>query len=118
VAEPTFRPPAELFPFESRWFDWHGSRVHYVDDGRGRSLVLLHGNATFSFVYRAIIAELRDCFRCIALDYPGFGLSDHPLWRTPCAWAPCGPCPNGSETSLPVSERTRPADRGARGGRA
>jgi haloalkane dehalogenase len=38
-------------------------------------LLMLHGNPTWSFVYREVIGSLRDRFRCIALDYPGFGLS-------------------------------------------
>ncbi len=65
----------ELFPFESRYADIDGHRVHYVDEGRGPTLLLLHGNPTWSFVYRDVISSLRSEFRCIALDYPGFGLS-------------------------------------------
>jgi haloalkane dehalogenase len=52
-----------------------GCRVHYVDQGAGPTLLMLHGNPTYSFVYRHLIAGLKDRFRCIALDYPGFGLS-------------------------------------------
>jgi haloalkane dehalogenase len=50
-------------------------RVHYVDEGEGRPLLLLHGNPTWSFLYREIIRGLRDSYRCIAVDHPGFGLS-------------------------------------------
>lgn len=67
-----------LFPFEDRWLDVQGCRVHYVDEGSGPPLLLLHGNPTYSFLYRGIIGALRDRFRCIALDYPGFGLSSAP----------------------------------------
>lgn len=74
----TFRPVPELFPFESRWFDSSVGPVHYVDEGEGRPLLLLHGNPDWSFLYRHLIAALRGSFRCIALDYPGFGLSVHP----------------------------------------
>jgi haloalkane dehalogenase len=52
-----------------------GASVHYVDEGSGPPLLLLHGNPTWSFLYRDVIAGLRDRFRCIAPDYPGFGLS-------------------------------------------
>jgi len=38
----------------------------------------LHGNPTWSFLYRGIIIRLKRSFRCVAPDYPGFGLSDHP----------------------------------------
>lgn len=67
--------PQDLFPFESRYVDIEGSRVHYIDEGRGPTLLFLHGNPTWSFLYRNIVLELRDSFRCVALDYPGFGLS-------------------------------------------
>jgi haloalkane dehalogenase len=67
--------PDDLYPFESRYADVAGSRVHYVDEGTGPPLLLLHGNPTWSFLYRDIITGLRDRYRCIAVDYPGFGLS-------------------------------------------
>jgi len=72
------RPPwvdAELYPFESRFIELDGNSVHYVDEGSGPILLMLHGNPTWSFEYRDVIDSLRDRFRCIALDYPGFGLS-------------------------------------------
>lgn len=65
----------ELFPFESRFIDIDGHSVHYVDEGSGPTLLLLHGNPTWSFLWRDVIRALRNDFRCIALDYPGFGLS-------------------------------------------
>ena len=52
--------------------------MHYVDEGEGPPLLLLHGNPTWSFLYREMIKGLRDRFRCIAPDYPGFGLSRAP----------------------------------------
>ncbi len=52
--------------------------MHYVDEGAGPTLLLLHGNPTWSFLYRHVITGLRDRFRCVALDYPGFGLSTAP----------------------------------------
>jgi haloalkane dehalogenase len=65
----------ELFPFESRFVEVDGHVVHYVDEGSGPTLLMLHGNPTWSFLYRHLIARLHDRFRCVALDYPGFGLS-------------------------------------------
>lgn len=73
-----FQPSPELFPFESRWFSSSVGPVHYIDEGSGRPLVLMHGNPDWSFLYRKIVAGLRERFRCIAMDYPGFGLSVHP----------------------------------------
>ena len=64
-----------LFPFESRFVALDGNTVHYVDEGSGPTLLFLHGNPTWSFEYRDVIRALRDRFRCVALDYPGFGLS-------------------------------------------
>ena len=75
------RPPwlsTFLFPFASRFVDVEGCRVHYVDEGRGPTLLMLHGNPTWSFLYRNVIRGLSDRFRCVALDYPGFGLSRAP----------------------------------------
>jgi haloalkane dehalogenase len=52
-----------------------GNRIHYIDEGTGPVLLFLHAVPLWSFQYRAIITALRDRFRCIALDFPGFGLS-------------------------------------------
>jgi haloalkane dehalogenase len=74
----TTRPPwfdGQLFPVTSRWLDIDGHSVHYVDEGSGPVLLMLHGNPTWSFLYRRMISALSDHFRCVALDYPGFGLS-------------------------------------------
>lgn len=64
-----------LFDVTSEWMDCDGHALHYVDVGDGPVLLMLHGNPTWSFLYRRMIAALSDRFRCIALDYPGFGLS-------------------------------------------
>jgi haloalkane dehalogenase len=73
-----FTPSTELFPFESRWLESSAGRVHYVDEGSGRPILMCHGNPTWSFLYRNVIRQLRGRYRCVALDYPGFGLSDRP----------------------------------------
>src|SRR5215813_11816738 len=65
----------QLYPFEDKWMELDGHTVHYVDEGTGPVLFLLHGNPAWSFLYRNIIRRLRDHFRCVAVDYPGFGLS-------------------------------------------
>jgi haloalkane dehalogenase len=70
-----FRIPRELFPVEHRFLDLDGARIHYVDEGSGSTLLLLHGNPTWSFLYRKIIAALKDEYRCVALDFPGYGMS-------------------------------------------
>jgi haloalkane dehalogenase len=74
-----FKPSAELYPFQSQWLELGGgSRVHYVDEGAGTPILMCHGQPTWSFVYRKVIVRLRERFRCIAMDLPGFGLSDRP----------------------------------------
>ncbi len=75
---PPFDPDRRLFPFESRWFESEVGPVHYVDEGSGPPILFLHGNPTWSFLYRGIIIRLRRKFRCVAPDYPGFGLSTRP----------------------------------------
>jgi len=67
-----------LFPFESHFAQINGAQVHYIDEGQGPVFLGLHGNPTWSFLYRHIVSALKDRFRCIALDYPGFGLSEAP----------------------------------------
>lgn len=75
---PPFQPDSRLFPFESKWYDSDVGRVHYIDEGTGPPILFLHGNPTWSFLYRGIVIRLKKKFRCIAVDYPGFGLSVHP----------------------------------------
>jgi haloalkane dehalogenase len=76
---PRFAIDAQRFPFRSHWATLsNGAAIHYVDEGQGPVILLLHGNPTWSFLYRKIIAGLRDRFRLIAPDYPGFGLSTPP----------------------------------------
>ncbi len=74
----SFQPSRELYPFESRWFASPVGRVHFVDEGAGTPILFCHGNPTWSFLYRNIIIALRGRFRCVAVDYLGFGLSDRP----------------------------------------
>ncbi|RMH16028.1 MAG: alpha/beta fold hydrolase [Acidobacteria bacterium] len=76
--ERPFEVPAELYPFRSRWQVVGGLPVHYVDEGEGPPVLFLHGNPTWSFLYRDVIRELRGSCRSIALDYPGMGMSGKP----------------------------------------
>ena len=73
-----FTPNPIHYPFESRWFDSKVGPLHYVDEGKGPTVLLLHGNPDWSFLYRKIITALGPQVRCVAPDYPGFGLSAHP----------------------------------------
>lgn len=73
-----FTPDPSLYPFESHWFDSYAGQMHYIDEGAGPPVLFCHGNPTWSFLYRKVITRLRGSFRCIAVDYLGFGLSERP----------------------------------------
>lgn len=74
-----FEVDQSLFPFKSNFIEVRkGIDVHYVDEGKGPVILMLHGNPTWSFLYRKMITALKDDFRLIAPDYPGFGLSFAP----------------------------------------
>jgi haloalkane dehalogenase len=84
-----YRTPDERFDglpgyrFASHYVEQDGLRMHYVDEGAGAPLLLLHGEPTWSFLYRKLIPSLSRGARCIAPDYFGFGRSDKPTDR---AW--------------------------------
>jgi pimeloyl-ACP methyl ester carboxylesterase len=67
-----------LYPFADRWFDTADGRLHYLDEGAGSPVVLVHGTPTWSFLYRDLVARLSTRHRVIAVDHLGFGLSDKP----------------------------------------
>ena len=73
--ERKFVVPESLYPFQSHWHPYQDGCIHYLDEGSGPVVVCLHGNPTWSFLYRNIIKDLRSDFRVIVPDYPGFGFS-------------------------------------------
>jgi haloalkane dehalogenase len=79
------RTPDELladlpdFPFEPSYRELDGLRLAHIDTGYGPPVVFLHGEPTWSFLWRKVIPPVRDAGRrCIAPDLPGFGRSDKP----------------------------------------
>ena len=66
------------YPFASRFLDFDGLRYHYVDEGQGEPLLLVHGNPTWSFAWRNIIKGLSPDYRVLAVDHVGCGFSDKP----------------------------------------
>jgi len=74
-AEEAFR---RLYPFQSRHMVIEGHRFHYIDEGSGPPMVMLHGNPTWSFYYRHLIRRFSSGHRTIAPDHIGCGLSDKP----------------------------------------
>jgi len=71
-------PFRSLYPFTSHYVDINGLKYHYLDEGQGDALVMVHGNPTWSFYYRQLINELSASYRTIAPDHIGCGLSDKP----------------------------------------
>ncbi len=87
-----FRTPDELleglpgFPYEAHYREFEGLRLAHLDEGSGAPVLFLHGEPTWSFLWRKVLARVRDAgYRCIAPDLPGFGRSDKPTdvdWYT------------------------------------
>jgi haloalkane dehalogenase len=73
-----FEVEASEYPFEDHWLPYRDGYVHYIDEGQGPPVLLLHGNPTWSYIYRNVVKELRGECRLVALDYPGFGMSKAP----------------------------------------
>lgn len=71
-----------LYPFKNASNNYYrlksGYQLHFVDEGTGHPIVMLHGNPTWSFFYRGIITAFSSTNRCLALDNLGCGLSDKP----------------------------------------
>ena len=66
------------FPFEPHYVEVLGSRLHYVDEGKGDPILFIHGNPTSSYLWRNIIPYVTDRYRAIAIDLIGMGKSDKP----------------------------------------
>lgn len=66
------------FPFESKYAEVHGSKMHYVDVGEGKDVLFLHGNPTSSYLWRNVIPHVQPLGRCVAPDLIGMGKSDQP----------------------------------------
>ena len=76
-AQPPAQPPEAIisadFPYESRYVEVLGSTMHYIDEGDGDPILLLHGNPTSSYLWRNIIPYLVPQGRVVALDLIGMG---------------------------------------------
>ena len=68
----------EAYPFALKSYQLAEGRMSYVDEGAGEPVVFVHGNPSWSFMYRRQILDLRSQYRCIACDHLGFGLSEKP----------------------------------------
>jgi hypothetical protein len=72
------RVSPSLYPFADHFLDRGGLRLHYLDEGQGEPVVMLHGNPTWSFHFRSLVLALRDRHRVVVPDHMGMGLSDKP----------------------------------------
>jgi len=75
-------PFRHLYPFKSHYMDLNGLKYHFVDEGSGDPIIMIHGNPTWSFYYRNLITALSPKFRTVAVDHIGCGLSDKPDIKT------------------------------------
>jgi pimeloyl-ACP methyl ester carboxylesterase len=66
------------YPFRSNYMNINGYKLHYIDEGVGDILLFVHGTPSWSFDFRNVIKEMKQHYRCIAVDHMGFGLSDKP----------------------------------------
>ena len=66
------------YPFRSHFMNLGGNRLHYVDEGQGEVLLLLHGNPSWSFLWRRLIKKFSARYRVLAIDHMGCGFSDRP----------------------------------------
>ena len=68
----------KLFPFKRNFIDRNGQQYHYLNEGQGSPVVMVHGNPSWSFYYRNLVKELSENHQCIVPDHIGCGLSDKP----------------------------------------
>jgi haloalkane dehalogenase len=66
------------YPFAPHELQLDAGRLHYIDEGQGPAVVLVHGTPVWSFLYRNLVKELSRTHRCIVPDHLGFGLSERP----------------------------------------
>jgi haloalkane dehalogenase len=64
------------FPYQPNYLEINGARVHYLDEGKGEVILCLHGEPTWSYLYRKMIPLLSNKYRVVAPDFIGFGRSD------------------------------------------
>lgn len=66
------------YPFQSQYFPINNQKLHFIDEGKGETILFVHGTPSWSFDFRNIIKHFKKTYRCVALDHIGFGLSDKP----------------------------------------
>lgn len=64
------------FPYQPNYIEINGLRIHYIDEGEGEVILCVHGEPTWSYLYRKMIPRLAGNCRVVAMDFVGFGRSD------------------------------------------
>src|SRR6188508_2545910 len=81
----TYRTPDERFEglpgwnYAPNYLEQDGLRMHWIDEGAGDPVLLLHGEPTWGYLYRKLVPPLAGAARVVAPDYFGFGRSDKPV---------------------------------------
>ena len=92
---PIIRTPEERFqnlpdfPFQPRYVEINDVRIHYLDEGQGAVILLLHGEPSWSYLYRKMIPILAHNHRVLAMDFVGFGRSDKFTERSEYSFQMC-----------------------------
>ena len=85
VSEPSSTGPStasissDIYPFQGQFVEVGGHRYHYLDEGEGEPVVMVHGNPSWSIYYRQLVLALRGKHRCLVPDHIGCGFSDKPV---------------------------------------
>jgi haloalkane dehalogenase len=69
---------SSIYPFDGAYFDRNELKLHYLDEGEGDPVVMVHGNPSWSIYYRNLVGALKGTYRCIVPDHIGCGMSDKP----------------------------------------
>lgn len=74
------------YPFAPKYLEINGARLHYIDEGSGELILCLHGEPSWSYLYRKFFPLLTQHYRVIAFDFFGFGKSDKPVKDDDCTY--------------------------------
>jgi haloalkane dehalogenase len=70
--------PLAQYPFQPRFMEIEGHQLAYLDQGQGLPVIMVHGNPSWSYLYRNLVSHLQGRYRCIVPDHLGCGFSDKP----------------------------------------
>jgi len=68
----------DIYPYAPHFFNNNGNDMHYIDEGEGQPIIMVHGNPTWSFYFRRLVDKFSSKYRTIVPDHIGCGFSDKP----------------------------------------